>query len=529
MSDRRHPRRLLAAAILSALCATCAAAGAASHSRLASAEASSRSTLRVTVGDGAAGAVIRPDFLGLSFETPALHQRAIVTQAPSLARLLQGLGGGLLRISGDSVDRTQWLPSPSAPAPWASATLSPADLASLAALTRASGWRVVLGLDLGHPFRAAAVGEARAATATLGAALAALEIGNEPDLYTRPPPEPFRSQLGASALRPRGWGLDAYEAESARLASALSEAGLRAPLWGPDTASGRWLGGYATDGLRRLSVLTAHLYPLDRCLRGRLTRGPSAYALLSRRVRAREALLIGRYVAVASGRGLPLRVDETNSVACGGEPGVSDSFASALWALDVGLTAAREGAAGLNFHGGLGACSAGGTILAPWYSPLCTLADGQLGARPAYYALLLLRALEGCRFVKALYRTSHNVSVYALRAPDGTLRIVVDDEDLPAGSRAGGGPGTPAGRTPAPRASGPVDVVVQADPSYRLGSVIRLSAPSVTAKSGVRLGGRALLPDGSFPATVPTPIAGEAGHFAVPVSAGSAALVVLDR
>jgi hypothetical protein len=514
MTNRQHLRLLLAAAILSAFCGTCAsAAGAASQSRPGSARASSGSTLRLTLGDRAAGAVIRRDFLGLSFETPTLHQRAIVTQAQTLVRLLQGLGTGLLRISGDSVDRTQWLPSASAPAPWAAATLTPADLAHLAALTRASGWRAVLGLDLGHPIHAAAVEEARAATATLGAALAALEIGNEPDLYTRPPAEPFRSQLGGSALRPPGWGLGAYEAESARLARALFEAGLRAPLWGPDTASSRWLSGYASDRRTGVSVLTAHFYPLDRCQRGRLTRGPSASSLLSRNVRAREALLIGRYVAVASARGLPLRIDETNSVACGGQPGVSDSFAAALWALDYGLTAAREGVSGLNLHGGLGACDAGGTILAPWYSPLCTLADGQLGARPEYYALLLLRALEGCAFLEARYRTSHSVSVYALRAPDGNLRIVVDDEDVPAASRA----------------SGPVDVVVQADPSYRRGSVIRLSAPSVYAKRGVRLGGRALRPDGSFPGTVPTPIAGGAGHFAVRVSAGSAALVVLDR
>ena len=481
------------------------------------------SALRVTVGSGASGAVIPPDFLGLSFETPTIHAPAMVTQSPALVRLLNGLGTGVLRVSGDSVDHTQWLPSPSAPAPWAAATLTPADLAHLAALMQASGWRLVLGLDLGHPMPAVAVEEARAATASLGPALAALEIGNEPDLYTRPPAQPFRSQLGASPLRPAGWGLGAYEAESETLATALTEADVRTPLWGPDTATSRWLTGYAADRRIGVSALTLHLYPLDRCQRGRLTRGPSADSLLSPNLRTRDAQLIGRSVAVASGYALPLRVDETNSVACAGQPGVSDTFAAALWALDVGLTAAREGASGLNFHGGLGACNAGGTLVAPWYSPLCTLADGQLGARPEYYALLLLRALEGCAFLQARYRTSHNVSVYALRAPDGTQRIVIDDEDVPAGRRAG----TPPGSAPTGRAPGPVDVVVQTDPSYSHGSVMRLSAPSVYARRGVRLGGRALRSDGSFPGTVPARIAGGAGRFTVPISAGSAALVVL--
>jgi hypothetical protein len=512
--------------ILCGLWGACASAGEASQARPGSAAATSGSTLRLTIGDRPVGAVVRPDFVGLSMETPTVHQPAIVTQAPSLARLLKGLGTGVLRISGDSVDRTQWLPSPSAAAPWAAATVTPGDLANLGKLMRASGWRLVLGLDLGHAIRAAAVGEARAATAALGPALSALEIGNEPDLYTRPPAEPFRAQLGGGALRPAGWGLGAYEAESAGLVTALSEADLRAPLWGPDTATSRWLSGYAADARTRVSALTLHLYPLDRCQRGRLTRGPSAYSLLSRKLRTREALLIGRDVAVAARRGLPLRIDETNSVACGGEPGVSDTFASALWALDYGLTAAREGVAGLNFHGGLGSCSAGGTLVAPWYSPLCVLADGQLGARPEYYALLLLHGLEGCAFLQTRYQTSHNVSAYALRAPDGTLRIVIDDEDLPAASRAGRGAGmSPAGA--AGRAPGPVDVVVQTGPGYRHGSVIRLSAPSVSATRSVRLGGQALRPDGSFPGAVPTPITGGAGRFAVRVSAGSAALVVL--
>ena len=473
--------------------------------------------------------MIRPDFLGLSFETPTVHQPAIVTQAPSLVRLLEGLGTGVLRISGDSVDRTQWLPAPTAPAPWAIATLSPVDLANLAALMRASGWRLVLGLDLGHAIPAAAVDEARTAAATLGASLAALEIGNEPDLYTKPTSKPFRSQLGAGPLRPAGWELGQYETESASLATALSEAGSRTPLWGPDTATKQWLIGYAAHARTGVSVLTPHVYPLDRCQRGRLTRGPSARSLLSRRVRMRESRLIASYLSAASARALPLRIDETNSVACAGQPGVSDTFAAALWTLDYGLTAARDGVSGLNFHGGLGSCSAGGTIVASWYSPLCTLADGQLRPRPEYYALLLLRSLEGCAFLQTGYQTSRNVSVYALRAPDGTQRVVIDDMDLASADGGHTRARVEPGRAPEARAPEPVSVTLQADTSYRYASVTRLSAPSVHAKHGVSLGGASLRPDGSFAGAASVPISGGAGRFTLRVAAGSAALVVLGR
>src|SRR5439155_1547562 len=223
---------------------------------------------------------------------------------------------------------------------------------------------------------------------------AGFELGNEPDLYTRPPARPFRSILGEQALRPPGWGLSDYEVEVARLGTLLAQAGVAAPLWGPDTATGNWLDGYATAA------------------------------------------------------------------------GV------------VALIAARQAVAGLNFHGALGSCREGGTIVSPWYSPLCELAGGQLRARPEYYALLLLRSLEGCAFVSATHRTSRNVSVYALRAPDGTLRVVIDDMQLPAGA---------ASRTGRKSRAGPVRVVLKVEPAYQHAGVTRLSAPSPYAKGAVTL------------------------------------------
>src|SRR5205807_1152514 len=77
----------------------------------------------------------------------------------------------------------------------------------------ATGWRLLLGLNLGHPIPRAIVEEARAAAAILGRSLAGVAIGNEPDLFTRPAASPFRLLLGSAALRPPEWGLSAYEAE----------------------------------------------------------------------------------------------------------------------------------------------------------------------------------------------------------------------------------------------------------------------------------------------------------------------------
>jgi hypothetical protein len=482
----------------------------------ATADAPTRTHLTVTVDLAHSGPVIPSDFLGLSFDTPTVDSRAIVSMAPALSRLLSGLGNGVLRLSGDSADRTQWLPSRSAAASWAAAALTPADLRNLATLMRAAGWRLILGLDLGHPIPTAIVDEARSAVSILGSSLAGLAIGNEPDLYTRPVSQPFRSALGSEPLRPAGWGLRQYRLELAKLSGALAAAAVSTPLFGPDTTSQAWLNSYAAQVPERVETLAPHLYPLDRCLGGRLTPGPSASSLLSRDVARREAVRIEGFVHAAASHGLPLRIDETNSVACAGQPGVSDTFAATLWALDYSLIAAREGVAGLNFHGGLGACQGAGTIVSQWYSPLCAMPGGQLRARPEYYALLSLRSLEGCAFVRAAYRTSRDISVYALRARDGTLRVVIDDMETAAGT------GSTTSQLPSP-----VQVTVQVARTYQHGSVIRLSAPSIQAKGGVTLGGKSLGSDGSLPSPLPTPIAGSSGRFAVQVTPGTAALVTL--
>ena len=468
------------------------------------------------VGSGQGGAVIPQSFLGLSVETPALRSPSIAAPAPALWRLMRQLGPGVLRLSGVSVDRTQWLGSSERPAPWRIASIAPPDLRNLAALLSETGWRLLLGLNLGHPASSALVEEARAAKAILGGSLAGFEIGNEPDLYTRPPSMPFRALLGSGALRPRGWGLGEYESEISSLRGALSAAGVPVALFGPDTARPDWLESFAEQQSPGLAALAQHYYPLDRCEGGRVAKHPpSIAALLSARVSRREVQRIAALVRLAHRDGLPLRIDEANSVSCAGQQHTSDTFAAALWAVDFSLIAAQRGAIGVNFHGGLGSCALGGTIASPWYSPLCTLPGGQLHARPEYYALLLLRSLEGCAFVRASYHTQRNVDVYALRAPDGSLRVVIDDKETAGGS---------AGAMPPPA---PVWVALHAARSYTAASVVRLSAPSAAARAGVSYGDATVAADGGFTAPTGGALAGGPGSFVVQVKPASVAVVTL--
>ena len=101
------------------------------------------------------------------------------------------------------------------------------------------------------------------------------------------------------------------------------------------------------------------------------------------------------------------------------------------------------------------------------------------------------------------------LSARALRAPDGRLRIVLVDYD--------------------PRGSHPLAVHLGVPRGLAGGSVLRLTAPSLTATSGVRLGGRAVAPDGTLtlPTTLPR-VSGRAGSLAVQIAPDSAALLTLS-
>ena len=86
----------------------------------------------------------------------------------------------------------------------------------------------------------------------------------------------------------------------------------------------------------------------------------------------------------------PLLISETNSICSGGLEGVSNSFASALWAIDYMLAGAENGVYGMAFHGGLnslGECF--------FYSPLCPVVGipGDYTAQPIYYGMLFTHLL----------------------------------------------------------------------------------------------------------------------------------------
>ena len=435
------------------------------------------------------------DFLGLSFELSMLHQLGQYGDRGDLAGLLRSLGPGVLRFGGISADtRTAWT-DPTIPRPaWASGTVEASDFRALARLASSSGWHVLLTIGLAHYDVQAAAHEATAAKVALGPWLAGVELGNEPNAYAR------------HGLRPEPWTFARYREEVLAYRRAISSAAPGIPLAGPDVSGSQAFLRWGPDEVRQVrpALLTGHHYPLG-------CHGPptaTVSRLLSVAIRRKEDSSLLHYVSVARAGRIPFRMDETNSVSCGGRAGVSNTFASALWALDYITKMMAAGIAGVNFQGNPANCAG--------YAPFCAqtpeqLAKGALRAQPEWYALLLASTLVGDRPVRSVVsRAGHtNIDVATLLLPDHGLHVVVVNDDPP---------GSP-----------PAVVKLHVGRGFAEGHILALTAPAATAGVGVTLGGAVVGRSGSWrPRSLPgAPDRG--GVITLSVSPAAALLVTVPR
>jgi hypothetical protein len=440
------------------------------------------------------GRAVPARYLGLSFEASDLRRIAAYGATGDFATMLRSLGPGLLRFGGISADtRIAWVDHATPQPSWTALALEARDLQALRALAERSGWRVLLTLGLAHYDPASAAREAAAAKRALGPWLAGIEIGNEPDAY------------GHHGLRSGSWGYATYDAEAKRYRRAIAKLAPGIPLAGPGVSGSRAFIRWGPHEVTALApvMLTGHHYPLG-CHQ---TPQPSIERLLSARTRASEAASLQRYMKVSRASGVPFRMDEANSVSCGGRAGISNTFAATLWATSYIAQTMAAGVSGINLEGNPANCLG--------YSPVCAagprqLASGTLTAQPVWYSLLLARSLIGDRPLRTTVSSPRgaNLTVNALRSAGGGLHLVIVDDD-PPGSRSAA-------------------VRVRVGPTFGAASELALTAPTLEATRGVRLGGHGVAGDGSWHAPgTPQSVSSSGGVIEVTLAPSSAALVTV--
>ncbi|MEU6745425.1 glycosyl hydrolase family 79 C-terminal domain-containing protein [Spirillospora sp. NPDC046719] len=491
----------LSAAVGAAVLATTATAAHASTARPSP-------TLTVTVdASGKGGAAIPGDFLGLSFEEGALHEPWVSAGHGNLARLLGNLGRGSMRFAANGADATAWQPDPSVPPPaWADGqVITPADLARAGALARRTRWPIDLGVNLFHDDPAAAAGLAAAARRQFGPMLRTIQLGNEPNLYL-----PVRVVPNYTT--------DAYIKQATAYLAAIGKSAPGVRFSGPDAAGflwglpqadpitkpiPTWWSAYADAFGHQTRFLDQHYYPLVN--RPEIQTPATIDNLLSPATAANTRNFIDLFAQQARTAGLPAHLSETNNVANGGKAGVSNTLAAALWTVDYALTAAHEGISGINFHQQPHDCG-GYTWMC--FSDQAATTNGRLQAQPSYYAGLLVSALRGGRFLPTqVSGTAANVTAYAVRTPDGAIRVVIDDLDKTL--------------------KGTVAVKIKGG-SPRQAVLQRLEGPSLQATSGVRFAGSTVATDGSFTPGRPLRIPAAGSTFDVPFTTPSAVLLNIN-
>ena len=466
-----------------------------------------RADVSVNVTREAVSRPVSAGFVGLSIEYPAVtayagsDRLAINPVFEQLVRNLAPNQRPVLRIGGDSTDRTWWPVSHLVRPSGVTYSISSRWLAVARALAHGTGARLILGVNLEANQSSIAAAEARALLSGVGArSVLALEIGNEPNWYATLPW--YRNSGGRLVFgRPRSYDLRAFSAEFSALGKRLP----RVPLAGPTVGALPWLQnlGRFLAAEPTLRVVTLHRYPLNRCF---TTPGspkyPTVTNMLSSSASRGLASGITRYVSVAHQEGDTFRIDEMNSVACGGKAGVSDTFASALWALDALFAVARSGADGVNIH----------TFPRARYG-LFTFHRTSTGwsafVRPEYYGLLMFAqaAPPGARLLSVTRSGSPEVRAWATRAPDGRIRLVLINDDIWHSHV----------------------VSVRLPERGSQATLERLTAPTAWARSGVALGGQSFgahTQTGNLPrARLGRALAASPGGYLVTLPAASAALV----
>ncbi len=458
--------------------------------------AGAQSAVSVTVDQSTTGQMVSLDFQGFSYETllifPDSSGNSLFsgTNTP-LINMFKTLGIKSLRIGGNSADNVNdnngQLPADS--------TCEAADkcpiIDNLYAFAQAAGIKVIFTLRLKVFNTSAAAGEAAYIMKHYASLTDCFEVGNEPNVYIS--------------------SYSTYDSDFRAYQSAVLSAAPGAKFCAPATTNGGgqpWAESFANEfkGDNSILLICGHYYPGARTGNGtnadidflldptRLTTGSNNYPLY-----------YSQFPSTAVSDSEIFRIEETNSLASQGEAGVSNVYASTLWALDYMHWWATKNAQGLNFH--TGATSV--------YDPVMpTTLSSSYTAEPVAYGIKafgLGSSGENVSTVIGSNPNGVNITAYGVLDPvSGNLFVTLVNKEHFTGAK---------------------NATVTLDPgaTYSGGQVWNLQQTNgdVTATSGVTLGGAAIGGDGSWNGKSSPISPSSSGTFTISVPAASAVIVEL--
>jgi hypothetical protein len=372
-----------------------------------------------------AGPTIPADFTGLSYEAAQLANPDFFAPGNhQLVELFRGLSpSGNLRLGGGSSEFNTYSDvGPGGPPPFevfgpdTSKTVKHGTVTTALALGNlrgfldATNWSCLYGLNLGQGTKENAAVEAAAVRRILGPRLLAFQIGNEPDS--------FRNRY-----RPADYAPADFMKEWNTFHDAIVALVPGVKFAGPDISNKfAYMTAFGAEAPAHPDVMlmTAHFYAM----------GPagSPNATLDQLLDPdpKLATMHIRNLPVVTdaikASGLPFRMTEGNSCWDGGKPGVSDTFASALWCAEMMLRFARMGWVGVNLHGGGNG----------FYTPIAGAPSTGFTRRPEYTGIQFAQRLVGGTFLPStLTGATPRVTAHVLQV-GGRRRVAVFNKELSA-------------------------------------------------------------------------------------------------
>lgn len=410
----------------------------------------------VTVNPTAKGVAVPADFSGVSYEmqlvTPGKGgEHYFSPDNKGLVGMFKTLGLKSLRVGGNTADR------PTVPVP------TQEDIDSLFAFAKKAGVKVIFTLRLRESAPEKVVGTAQYLMRNYGDWVTCLAAGNEPNMYART--------------------YEGYRDLTRQYYTAIRAAAPGVMFSGPGTTPGKaeWARRYAEDfgPTGEVKLVMQHSYP-----------GGSARKVKDV-AKAREDMLSHKwvesyqkmydaFVPAARKAGVAYRLEETNSFYNGGAKDISDTMASALWALDYMYWWASHGAAGLNFHTG-DRVAAGEQTTPCRYALFSTAGGGGYDVHPIGYAIKAFDLGSHGTLVPAEVDERANVSAYAVASADHHLYVTLVNKNTDHG----------------------VAVKIAGDVGGGTAKAMYLLAPKndLAATSGVTLGESTIGADGSWHGT----------------------------
>lgn len=440
--------------------------------------------VKIQIDPATTVAKIPEDFLGFGYETSAAAQANFFTpKNERMVRLYRNLTPrGLIRIGGNVSDHTRFEPdgTPAVKTEREVTVINRANLADLSEFARATGWRVMWGLNLGSGTKEQAVEEAAAVDQALGTSLQSFEIGNEVDL-----------------MKKYAKDYDAYHADYLDYKTAIRAKLPGAAFSGPDSASSlTFVERFVATESADMKLATLHYY------RGGQREPRSTLERLLARDEGFDAKL-DKLRDLCATHHVEYRINEVNSYSGGGRKDVSDTFGEALWCLDYMFDLATHGCSGVNMETDVNQLG-----FISHYSPIVHDERGVCSARPEYYGMLAFAMAGRGELLKTgVERGDVNLAAYATRDAEGTLFVIVINKDLARDA---------AVRCALPEGFGRVHG-------------FRLSAPSVESKADATFAGAAVAADGSWKAAAGEPAAVEDGAATVTVPHASAVVLRCEK